>query len=1268
MAEDDVKFRNVKITPWQVSTKTNKEWEDNPLGITKSGVDKQDEITLEDALDNPDLVSWDNAGSILKNTGLQLLSQTYVGRIYSTIKGSEDSIRPEGTVEESDDELRLQFGKLKRLKYKTVKLTSKLGQYNSVMNLLGNASGLFVGTLGKSGVTNFADDGLKMALQSLPFSSLATNATTIISRIKNSISNSGEGVFSSITPSWEDLLSLTYANYYTILTNKPGLTIRGHRTSLEYITDKNKQGDLVSNGSKDGKGTSNSIAQKDRIIHSKKDEHEIEVDSIDSGVEVVPGENITNTELNYVTSELDNVNASEDFKEGLENQSRDERIGYITPGKEDSEEEVNTGKDDYLASDDFSVVEYVTNKNTYDGSENVGLISEEDLAKYQRKYKFLVSETNDNGQEIFTTGALYHLNNTGLVIEPSVGTSETYIVSPFRKEVEIAHGRSNLQKNINNFGLTDGEVALLQEHDAPVGTRVSKNQIYARINYKFREIGCLYVEPFYNNGQLSCFEIPFEFNPEFSADGGSADYGNIQVMGRILDVKPYTRTSSKDITLTTTYIALAPDLEENTKYINDKEQWLNGWMRDWRDSNIKQIENQLRALVMPHISEADFVRPPTVRIKMRTNTRYTGGDYSKGYTEGNFDFLNTKVSDLFSYPSLGNKIQITSKFDTKTREKRYVVKDVSIAPLDESFGFGNTYGIVDSNFFRRGFKATITLSETTRNFLDLIPSYSEYIGENSDDDESEVLPSFVLPSISAPDTINYACVADLEQNLDIDLNSINTFKGAYSKKKEPIGTIVYYNPEAQFTDEEMTSANIEEEGEFQSWLSENSKKTFNIIKKEALESGQKIKEFTEEVLKNNNFKERKAFLTWLYKNSRKDFENEKLTFNDLLEVLKNNNIPEKKIITETWNGSWPKTKEYKDWLRVEANADVLYEAQKQFKLLLNKMDLSLTESEDTETKKSTLKSLIGKFTNSAFFNERDNRGYINWLKNDTVSILNNEWYTMLEALSGAMSYFSTKWNIDYIFKDTWGSLINAMENGYGKYMLEDEDGTSVLLERMGVSDVDSLYSKCIQNLTSSSAANQQEEIERVTFICNAVKNSTISPTSSRFDEFKNYLSLLANGGIFTFVYEGNDGEISFFENIKNDFGISKAEEKAKESVDTDYNIYKILTEAGYTEEEIVFILSGTNWSQNGNFQNFTKKHKSSTPSVEEDSSEFTYYDYQPQEDNSETTEEDNSDLEIDNYWVNNWNDDLKENNFFYALYERAKEDEGEFVCEKDNDY
>ena len=127
---------------------------------------------------------------------------------------------------------------------------------------------------------------------------------------------------------------------------------------------------------------------------------------------------------------------------------------------------------------------------------------------------------------------------------------------------------------------------------------------------------------------------------------------------------------------------------------------------------------------------------------------------------GNLDDKAQRVSSLFSYPDFTNTqkkdsgdfktlsdftaLEVTSSIDEITREKRYIVTNLTINPIN-SENFGNAYYIGDyeattegsadskTSFFsyRRGFTVTLTLAETTKNFLDTIPNYYHY-SNNSD--------------------------------------------------------------------------------------------------------------------------------------------------------------------------------------------------------------------------------------------------------------------------------------------------------------------------------------------------------------------------------------------------------------------------------------------------------------------------------------------------------------------------------------------------------
>uniref|UniRef100_UPI0039B83C3D hypothetical protein n=1 Tax=Candidatus Ruminimicrobium bovinum TaxID=3242779 RepID=UPI0039B83C3D len=76
------------------------------------------------------------------------------------------------------------------------------------------------------------------------------------------------------------------------------------------------------------------------------------------------------------------------------------------------------------------------------------------------------------------------------------------------------------------------------------------------------ELGCLYVKPWYNSDGLENFYVPFEFKPEISEGNMAAKYQAENLLNRLGSMMVYTGTELSTLTLSTTYIALAPDFPE----------------------------------------------------------------------------------------------------------------------------------------------------------------------------------------------------------------------------------------------------------------------------------------------------------------------------------------------------------------------------------------------------------------------------------------------------------------------------------------------------------------------------------------------------------------------------------------------------------------------------------------------------------------------------------------------------------------------------------
>ena len=239
-------------------------------------------------------------------------------------------------------------------------------------------------------------------------------------------------------------------------------------------------------------------------------------------------------------------------------------------------------------------------------------------------------------------------------------------------------------------------------------------------------LGGLYIEPYYCNegGEdiVKCFTIPFEFNPKISDSGYEATYNTENLLGRILSVRSYIGTDSKSVSIETQYLALSDGETDSKNHTFDTQKW----MKYWTVNKLLEIENEYRMLVLPYIKDDKFIRPPIVRIQL-------------GYGKKS----NLKVGDLFSYPNIDNALQVTSSLDEATKEKRYIVTSLSINPLDDGFWYHINYDaeITDdmadtkqtknlANFYR-GFKVNMTLVETTKNFLDVIPNYWHYMQATS---------------------------------------------------------------------------------------------------------------------------------------------------------------------------------------------------------------------------------------------------------------------------------------------------------------------------------------------------------------------------------------------------------------------------------------------------------------------------------------------------------------------------------------------------------
>lgn len=285
----------------------------------------------------------------------------------------------------------------------------------------------------------------------------------------------------------------------------------------------------------------------------------------------------------------------------------------------------------------------------------------------------------------------------------------SYIISPQRAKHE-----NHLQ---NNNAYLKNNIYAVAEKLITEESRFSKNIL-----------GGLYVEPYYNSysssgdktlieHSLEQFLIPFQFNPVINDGGYEAKYQTEELMGRLLQVRSYVGTNSNAVTIETKYlITTQKNMEIASDYHPDYYSD-NNWMNKWDSKKLYEIERQYRKLVLPFIKsdQGIFVRPPIVRIQL-------------GYNNEENNLMN--VSTLFNYHDTTDCFEVTKTLDGATSEKRYIVTNLQINPIDQNgFDYYIDYSPKSSSdylSYRRGFTVSLTLAETTKNFLDTVPNYYNY--------------------------------------------------------------------------------------------------------------------------------------------------------------------------------------------------------------------------------------------------------------------------------------------------------------------------------------------------------------------------------------------------------------------------------------------------------------------------------------------------------------------------------------------------------------
>lgn len=758
-------------------------WEGDPdtfNGVTSSRVDMQDKYLLDD-MDN-----WSEIGNMPQMIGNEIKNIPnrigVVQGVKNVINGfvpldkSWKSHDPKNTEEKGFTML----SDLKDQKYKNVKLKSKIGLYNSLENLIGLAAGFMVGSMGKSVTSNVIDDMTYKFTGGLGIAGLLENLETVQDNM----------------PTPREIIELNLANFYTMYTAKPGRYVRNRKHIFNYVTaslfdppgelrNEPKLIDLKNPIYMLFDKISGKVTDKeDKIMRvlmfnpqRNYDKSLIISDKRDKYMNFIRAKNFlyldpkgnatklsqTETEIykhKPVIDEMNYENLSTTRFEPAERAKTEEIAGLS-----DSESPYYTVANDingmtdeqkgsaYLNKEAFNNLDYDRFKGIKEAPSELNDVEFSDISNvwYTVETDVDSARINPNAFEDQSydrfkglskaknkenPGFDYHVNRDGKEVNLADVSSQYYEIDDGEDFAEL---KSEALKNIDYDNLFTFDPSERSK-------RAEIAKAFTRVNETFRKIGCLYVEPYYNEQGLNCFDIPFEFNPEISEGGIQAQYETEKVMGRLLGLKSYTSTDAEQVTINTTYIATAKfnKRDENDK-INDPtyradwndggapDPWLQGWMMDWTTEKLREIELKYRSLCYPYIMDGNFVRPPIVRIVMNA---------MKQPEEGKETPDLQYVGDLFSYPQgMGDdKLDVTRILDGNDgiRLKRYIVTNVKIDPIDNNWATSYTnFGMEevvagkdasqsDGSFFRYGFKVSVTLSETTKNFLDIVPNYNEY--------------------------------------------------------------------------------------------------------------------------------------------------------------------------------------------------------------------------------------------------------------------------------------------------------------------------------------------------------------------------------------------------------------------------------------------------------------------------------------------------------------------------------------------------------------
>jgi len=225
-------------------------------------------------------------------------------------------------------------------------------------------------------------------------------------------------------------------------------------------------------------------------------------------------------------------------------------------------------------------------------------------------------------------------------------------------------------------------------------------------------------------------KIPFQFTPEIASDSRSANYSNINILGRSSSLYAFTGTANRQLTLTLNYLAVFANErnytaneerflsnpiikqslynKEGTKksYISDALKYAKAHentqgmedLEGWDEDSVYWVVSALRALILPQYKD-NTTPPPVVRLHY--------GEYYKKkltYKDRNSNTHVEEIAPLFIVTA--RDVSFSGMINPETKRHQAVKVTLTLVEIDEDVYTYQTF--YDTAAFRPKGAFTIT--------------------------------------------------------------------------------------------------------------------------------------------------------------------------------------------------------------------------------------------------------------------------------------------------------------------------------------------------------------------------------------------------------------------------------------------------------------------------------------------------------------------------------------------------------------------------------